>query len=79
MEHNILYYNNRPIRFITIDNKFYVSLSDIKIPRPNESVLKQTLLSSGYGYIPIEVIEVKDAIVHIEDKMLADFLSQAEY
>lgn len=76
MEHNVLYFNNRLIRFITIDNKFYVSLSDVKIRRPNPSIIKQTLLNSSYGYLPIEVIEVSYAINATEDKMLADFLTQ---
>lgn len=71
----IAYYNHTEFTFATINNVEYVSLRSLRLKnRPDESLIKQTLFLDSYGYLPLEIIKVEDAIELTTNTKLKEFL-----
>lgn len=66
MNYDLMTFNRQPLRFTTIEKKSYVSLSDIlnisNLTRPNNLTTINSSIITEYGYNPIELISVMDAI-----------------
>lgn len=70
MDYDLFTFNRQPLRFTSIKGKPYVSLSDVltisNIKRPDNLTTISSSIITEYGYNPIELISVMDAIALIK-------------
>ena len=79
MNLNYMTFNRRPIRLIEIENKNYISLSDVNLKnRPDESIITAISVLSESGYLPLEIIPLENAINLTENLKLKEFLESIQ-
>lgn len=75
MNLNYMNFNRRPIRLIEIENKNYISLSDLNLKnRPDKNLITAISILSESGYLPLEIIPLENAINLTENTRLKEFL-----
>ena len=75
MNINQFTFNRCSIRLIEINNKNYISLSDLDLKsRPDENQITAISVFSGSGYLPLEIIPLEVAINLTENTRLKEFL-----
>lgn len=66
MNYDLITFNRQPLRFTSIKGEPYVSLSDVltiaNIKRPDNLTTINSSIITEYGYNPIELVSVMDAI-----------------
>lgn len=66
MNYDLITFNRQPLRFTSIKGEPYVSLSDVlsiaNIKRPDNLTTINSSIITEYGYNPIELISVSNAI-----------------
>ncbi|QLQ30925.1 MAG: hypothetical protein HZT40_04120 [Candidatus Thiothrix singaporensis] len=66
MNYDLITFNRQPLRFTSIKGEPYVSLSDVltiaNTKRPDNLTTINSSIITEYGYNPIELISVTDAI-----------------
>ena len=68
-------FNRCSMRLIEINNKNYISLSDLNLKnRPDESIISSISILSEMGYLPLEIIPLENAINLTKNLKLKEFL-----
>lgn len=66
MQYDYLNFNRQPLRFTKADGVSLVSLSDVltiaNLKRPSDITTEYGYIADSYGYNPIELVSVADAI-----------------
>lgn len=66
MQYDYLNFNRQPLRFTKADGVSLVSLSDVltiaNLKRPDNLTTINSSITTEYGYNPIELVSVADAI-----------------